>query len=432
MPSIYIGVSLDVLHHGHINLIEKASAIGSLTVGLLTEKAISNHKRLPFLTFEQRKKILENIKGVSTVVPQDDWDYSPNLLKYKPDIMVHGDDWTDGPAAPYRKLALEALSQFGGKLLEIPHTRGMISSSLAEHTFPLVTTSDIRRSTLKRLLNAEKLVRLLEAHSPLSALIAEKASVEKDGLQKEFDGFWSSSLTDSTEMRKPDIEALSVSQRLNNINDIFDVTTKPLIMDADTGGKIEHLEINVRSMDRLGISAVIIEDKAGLKKNSLFGNEVFQEQEDIQIFSQKIRAARAAVISEDFMIIARIESLILENGLEDALTRADAYVNAGVDGVMIHSRKKKPDEVIEFASKFRQRHPFVPLVAVPTSYNKVTEGELETAGFNVVIYANQLLRASYPAMKSVALSILEHGRSHEADSDLIAISEILGLIPGTR
>ena len=432
MPSIYIGVSLDVLHHGHINLIEKASAIGSLTVGLLTEKAISNHKRLPFLTFEQRKKILENIKGVSTVVPQDDWDYSPNLLKYKPDIMVHGDDWTDGPAAPYRKLALEALSQFGGKLLEIPHTRGMISSSLAEHTFPLVTTSDIRRSTLKRLLNAEKLVRLLEAHSPLSALIAEKASVEKDGLQKEFDGFWSSSLTDSTEMGKPDIEALSVSQRLNNINDIFDVTTKPLIMDADTGGKIEHLEINVRSMDRLGISAVIIEDKAGLKKNSLFGNEVFQEQEDIQIFSQKIRAARAAVISEDFMIIARIESLILENGLEDALTRADAYVNAGVDGVMIHSRKKKPDEVIEFASKFRQRHPFVPLVAVPTSYNKVTEGELETAGFNVVIYANQLLRASYPAMKSVALSILEHGRSHEADSDLIAISEILGLIPGTR
>lgn len=432
MPSIYIGVSLDVLHHGHINLIEKASAIGNLTVGLLTEKAISNHKRLPFLTFEQRKKILENIKGVSTVVPQDEWDYSPNLLKYKPDIMVHGDDWTDGPAAPYRKLALEALSQFGGKLLEIPHTRGIISSSLAEHTFPLVTTSDIRRSTLKRLLNAEKLVRLLEAHSPLSALIAEKASVEKDGLQKEFDGFWSSSLTDSTEMGKPDIEALSVSQRLNNINDIFDVTTKPLIMDADTGGKIEHLEINVRSMDRLGISAVIIEDKAGLKKNSLFGNEVFQEQEDIQIFSQKIRAARAAVISEDFMIIARIESLILENGLEDALTRADAYVNAGVDGVMIHSRKKKPDEVIEFASKFRQSHPFVPLVAVPTSYNKVTEGELEAAGFNVVIYANQLLRASYPAMKSVALSILEHGRSHEADSDLIAISEILGLIPGTR
>jgi phosphoenolpyruvate phosphomutase len=294
------------------------------------------------------------------------------------------------------------------------------------------TTAEMRQITLKRLLRAKQLVRFIEAHSPISALIAEHARIENDGMVKEFDGFWSSSLTDSTEMGKPDIEALDISLRLNNINHIFEVTTKPLIMDADTGGKPEHFEINVRSMERLGISAVIIEDKTGLKKNSLFGNDVVQTQEEPEAFAEKIRAGRAARVNSDFMIIARIESLILDRGIEDAIRRARIYVAAGVDGIMIHSRQKSPDEVFEFARIFRGEFPEIPLVAVPTSYNKVTEDELAAHGFNIVIYANHLLRAAYPAMKAVAHEILKNGRSSEVDKQIMSVNEILEIISGTK
>jgi phosphoenolpyruvate phosphomutase len=272
----------------------------------------------------------------------------------------------------------------------------------------------------------------MEAHNPISALIVEHSRVELNGKVREFDGFWSSSLTDSTARGKPDIEALDINSRLSNINDLFDVTTKPLIMDADTGGKLEHFELHVRSMERLGISAAIIEDKTGLKKNSLLGNEVAQTQDDIPSFCEKIKAGRKARVSEDFMVIARIESLILDKGMKDALARAEAYADAGVDAIMIHSRKKEPDEVFEFAKTLRLSYPNLPLVSVPTSYNKTTEEQLAEHGFKIVIYANHLLRAAYPAMKSVALDILKNGRSAEVDSRLMNINDILELIPGTR
>jgi len=432
MPKVYIGMSLDILHHGHINVIEKAREYGEVIIGLLTDAAIADHKRLPVLTYEQRRKIAENLAGVAEVVPQHEWDYSINIRKYRPDFMVHGDDWHEGPLAPYRELAIAALNEYAGQLIEIPYTQGVSSGALSSQMIEIGTTPDIRRASLKRLLSAKKIVRIIEAHSPLSALIAENAKEEREGKAVQYDGFWSSSLTDATEMGKPDIEALSISQRLNNINHIFDVTTKPMIMDADTGGKVEHFELDVRSMERLGISAVIIEDKTGLKKNSLFGNDVAQTQEDIETFSHKIRTARAARVSDDFMVIARIESLILDKGMDDALTRARAYVNAGVDGIMIHSRQKEPDEIFGFAEAFRTEFPYIPLVSVPTSYNQVTEDELAAHGFNIVIYANQLLRASYPAMRDVAKEILKSGRSAEVDGKIISIKEILELIPGTK
>ena len=432
MKTVYIGMSLDILHHGHINIINQASKYGDLIIGLLTDSAIADHKRLPVLSYENRKKIALNIQGVTQVVPQHEWDYTNNLKKYKPDYMVHGDDWTEGPLAPYRDLALSALSEYGGQLIEVPYTKDISSSAIYQTTTAFGTTPDLRRASLKRLLAAKKLVRIIEAHSPLSALIGEHAVVKSYDKTLQFDGFWSSSLTDSAEMGKPDIEALDISQRLSNINHIFDVTTKPLIMDADTGGKVEHFELNVRSMERLGISAVIIEDKTGLKKNSLLGNEAPQTQENVDVFSNKIREARSSRVSDDFMVIARIESLILESGMEDALMRADAYVNAGVDGIMIHSRRKTPDEVFEFAKNFRLKHPNIPLICVPTSYNQVKEKELEENGFNVVIYANHMLRAAYPAMKSVAESILSNSRSLEADNQIMSIKEVLELIPGTN
>jgi phosphoenolpyruvate phosphomutase / 2-hydroxyethylphosphonate cytidylyltransferase len=432
MPKVYVGMTIDILHHGHINIIEHASKYGVVTVGLLTDAAVADHKRLPYLSYEQRKRIVENLVGVDEVVAQDDWDYAPNIRRLRPEYMIHGDDWLEGPLAPYRERAIDALAEYGGELVEIPYTKGVSSSELNQQIEALGTTPELRKSTLKRLLQARDIVRVIETHNPISALIAQHAQVQVNGKPRSFDGFWSSSLTDSTAMGKPDIEALDISSRLSNINNIFEVTTKPLIMDADTGGKLEHFEFNVRSMERLGISATIIEDKTGLKKNSLFGNEVVQEQEDIQAFCDKIEAGRAGLLSNDFMIIARIESLILERGMDDALTRAQAYAGAGVDGIMIHSRKKQADEVIEFARMFRQDFSDIPLVCVPTSYNQITEDELAAHGFNLVIYANHLLRASYPAMNKVAHTILQQGRSLEVDKDLISIKEILELIPGTR
>ncbi len=429
---IYVGLSIDILHHGHINILEKASTYGEVIVGLLTDSAIAMGKRLPLLNYEQRLKIVQGIKYVSEVVPQEDWDYSNNLIKYKPEYMIHGDDWTEGPLAPYRDLAIGALNSYGGKLIEIPYTKDISSSKLVEDILKIGTTPDSRRATLKRLINSKKIVRIIEAHSPLSALIGEKIKVNKDNNLREFDGFWSSSLTDSTEMGKPDIEALDISKRLENINNIFDVTTKPLIMDADTGGKVEHFNLNIKSMERLGISAVIIEDKKGLKKNSLFGNDVDQSQDDIEIFSEKIFSAKRNIISDDFMIIARVESLILDKGLDDALKRSFAYIEAGADGIMIHSRNKDPDEVFIFSKRFRKVHPYIPLVVVPTSFNNILEEELIDNGFNIVIYANHLLRASYPAMKKVAEQILIDSCSAGVDKDIISISEILNLIPGTK
>jgi phosphoenolpyruvate phosphomutase / 2-hydroxyethylphosphonate cytidylyltransferase len=432
MKKVYIGMSADVFHHGHINIISEARKYGDVVVGLLNDKAVADHKRLPYLSWENRKKIIENIKGVVEVFEQKEWGYAPSILKYKPDYMVHGTDWLEGPMAPYRELAIKALDTYGGKLIEVEYTKGVSSTELSLKEKIIGTTPDIRKATLRRLLDAKNIVRIMEAHNPLSALILENLNINKNGKSHYFDGFWSSSLTDSTSQGKPDIEALEINNRLNNINNIFDVTTKPLIMDADTGGKIEHFELNVRSMERLGISAVIIEDKKGLKKNSLFGNEVKQEQESKEYFSEKIMAGRSSRVSDNFMVIARIESLILEKGIVDAIERANAYVNAGVDGIMIHSRKKTPDEIFEFSKIFRQQHKSVPLVSVPSTYNSVTEEELAKNGFNIVIYANQMLRAAYPAMYKVAESILKNGRSLEVDEDLIKIKKILELIPGTK
>lgn len=432
MAKVYIGMTIDVLHHGYINIISQGRQYGDVIIGLLTDEAIAQHKQLPYLNYAERKAIVENIVGVTEVVEQKEWDYSPNLIRYKPDYMVHGDDWQTGSLTRYRENAIVTLNSYGGKLIEVPYTKGVYSKNLVARLRDLGTTPDIRRARLARLLRAKRFVRIIEAHSPLSALITEGLVVEENGVIREFDGFWSSSLADSTQLAQPDIEILDISRRLNNINSIFDVTTKPLVMDGDTGGKPEHFELHVKAMERLGISAVIIEDKCGLKKNSLFGEEVTQTQEETESFCAKITAGRRAVISEDFMIIARVESLILGKGIDHALERAKAYMFAGADGIMIHSRKNSPSEIFAFASRFRSEFVHSLLVCVPSSYDTVTEAELSSRGFNMVIYANQMIRAAYPAMKNVATQILQNGRSSDVRESLLDIKELLNLIPGTR
>jgi phosphoenolpyruvate mutase len=432
MPSVYISFTVDFIHHGHINIISVGRTYGDITVGLLTDEAIGNNKKLPYLNWNQRKDIIMNINGISDVIEQNEWDDSVNISKLRPDFVIHGDDWCVGKDFQIRKSVISILNSYGGKLIEVPYTSGISSNIITQDIIGSDVSPTMRLNSLKRLLASKKLLRFIEAHSPISALIAQSVSIEVNGNVRSFDGFWSSSLTDSTVRGKPDIEALDMSERLKNINDIFDVTYKPLIIDADTGGISDHFSMNIKSMERLGISAVIIEDKTGLKKNSLFGNDVKQTQEDVSIFSDKISIARKALNNPNFMIIARIESLILEMGMEDAISRALSYIEAGAHGIMIHSRQKDPSEVIEFANKFRRYHPNIPLVCVPTTYNSTKEYDLEIAGFNIVIYANHLLRASYPAMKKVAENILLNERSSDVDNDLISVNTLLELIPGTK
>lgn len=429
---VYVGMSADLVHPGHINIVKKAAVLGDVIVGLLTDKAIASYKRVPFMEWNQRFEVISSLKGVTEVVAQHTLDYRPNLLEIKPDYVVHGDDWKSGVQAKVRQDVIDTLAEWNGKLIEIPYTANISSSSLQLAMKEIGTTPDIRRVALRRMLAAKPLLRFLDLHNGLTGLIIENAFVEKKSGKVEFDGMWASSLTDSTAKGKPDIEAVDTTSRISMLNEVLEVTTKPIIYDGDTGGKPEHFQFTVRSLERLGISAIIIEDKTGLKKNSLLGTEVFQTQASIDEFSTKIQMGKAAQQTDEFMIIARIESLILGKGLEDAISRAKAFINAGADGIMIHSRDKMPNEIFEFCKLYNQLDSRKPLVAVPTNFNHTYEEELEKHGVNIVIYANQLLRSAYPAMVETAKSILDNGRSLESEKRMMSVKSILELIPGTK
>ena len=431
--TVYVGMSADLVHPGHLNIIKRAAELGEVTVGLLTDKAIASYKRVPYMTFEQRRIVVENLKGVTKVIPQETLDYVPNLTSMRPDFVVHGDDWREGVQRETRQKVIDALKVWGGELIEVPYTEGISSTALQKALKEVGTTPAVRLGRLRRLLQVKPVLRFLDLHNALSGLIIENTSVQMpDGTKREFDGMWGSSLTDSTAKGKPDIEAVDVSARMTTLNEVLEVTTKPIVYDGDTGGQPEQFVFTVRTLERLGVSAVIIEDKSGLKKNSLFGTDVEQTQEEIPAFCEKIRMGKNAQSTDDFMIIARIESLILDKGVDDAMLRAKAYLDAGADGIMIHSRNKSPDEVFEFCTRYNQLPNRKTLVAVPTSYNTVTEDELAAHGVNIVIYANHLLRSAYPAMVETAKSILVHQRSAECDQRLLPIKDILELIPGTK
>jgi len=430
---VYVSLIADLLHAGHINVLKEASKLGDVYVGLLSLKACGELNDIPYLQYKDRKSVLENLSLVKEIIKQDSASYKANLESLKPHFVVHGDDWVNGYQSKYREEVIEILKQWGGKLVEVPYSNNIDNLKIKEEMGKLGITTNARGARLATLIKAKKIVKILEVHNALSGLIVENASaISVDGDSESFDGMWSSSLTDSTSKGKPDIEAVDTTARLTTINEIFEVTTKPLIYDADTGGKIEHFEFTIRSLERIGVSAVVIEDKTGLKKNSLFGNDVAQTQDSIENFCAKIKAGKNTQITKAFMIIARIESLILEAGMDDALKRAFAYVKAGADGIMIHSRLKEPDEIIEFVTKFRAKDAQTPIVVVPTSFNTVTTDEFAKIGVNIVIYANHMLRAAYPGMMKVAKSILKHKRSKEAEPDCMSIKDILNLIPGTK
>lgn len=430
--TVYIAMSADIIHSGHINVIKEGAKLGDVIIGVLTDEAIAAYKRLPLLDYETRVNIFSSIKGVVRVVKQETLSYAQNIKDLKPDYVIHGDDWKSGIQSNIRREVIELLSEYGGQLVEVPYTRGVSATDLEESLRSVHNTPDVRRAKLRRLLKFKPWIRVIETSNGLSGLIVEKTKIEnpETATVKEFDAMWVSSLCDSTFKGKPDIELVDLTSRINTINEIMEVTSKPIILDGDTGGKPEHFSFNVRTLERLGVSAIIIEDKTGLKQNSLFGTDAKQILDDPYEFAAKIHAGKQAQQTRDFMIFARLESLIAGAGIDDAMERAKIYIEeGGADGIMIHSREKDGSEIFEFLRRFREYSPDVPVVLVPTSYNQFTEEELYAAGANIIIYANHLLRSAYPAMVNTAKKILKYSRSKEVDEDCMPIKEVLTLIP---
>jgi len=428
MKQVYTCFCTDTIHEGHLNILREAKKYGSVTVGVLADSAMVRFNRFPTISLEERIKIVEETKLADKVIVQNEIMYDEIFKEVKPDYVIHGDNWCEGPEKAIRENVLKNIESFGGELIEVPYTYNDAVKKIDDRMKEKLAMPEFRRKRLRQLLEMRPIVKTLEVHSGLTGLIAEKTIVENNGELDQFDAMWISSLCDSTAKGKPDIELVDMSSRIRTIDDVMDVTTKPIILDGDTGGLVEHFVYNVRTLERMGVSAVIIEDKTGLKKNSLFGTEVEQTQDSIENFSEKIRAGKQAQRTEEFMIIARIESLILEQGMEDALTRAFAYVEAGADGIMIHSRKKSPQEIVEFCTKFREKNQKTPIVVVPTSFNVITEEELAQAGVNIVIYANQLTRSAFPAMQNTAIEILKNHRAMEVDAGLMPFKDIIRLI----
>ena len=400
-----------------------------MIVGVLSDTAVATYKRFPLIPFEERKELLKNVKGVDQVVEQKDLSYKENLLMLRPDYVVHGDDWRQGIQKTIRDEVISVLEQYGGKLIEYPYAKDRVYEEIERHMRAELSIPEFRRGRLKKAIQMKGCVNALEAHSGITGLIAEKTTIEENGKIYQFDAMWVSSLCDSTVKGKPDIELVDMTSRFRTIDDIMEVTTKPIIFDGDTGGMIEHFIYTIKSLERMGVSMIVIEDKVGLKRNSLFGTEVEQTQDSIEHFCEKISAGKKAKKTNEFMIVARIESLILDKGMGDALERARAYVEAGADGIMIHSRKKEPDEIFEFVRSFREKDTMTPLVVVPTTFDTVTEEEFQQKGVNVVIYANHLTRSGFPAMKSAAEAILRNHRAKEANELCMPIKEIINLIP---
>lgn len=428
MKTVYILFATDVIHEGHINVVKEAKKYGKVIGGVLCDAAMIRFNRFPTVSFDERVRMVKDIPEVDEVIVQNETLYENTLRKIKPDYVIHGDNWCEGPEKAIRDNAIRVMNELGGEVIEVPYTRNENVKKIDDRIRDKLSMPEFRRKRLKQLIEMTPIVKTIEAHSGLTGLIAEKTIVENNGELDQFDAMWVSSLCDSTAKGKPDIELVDMSSRLRTIDDIMEVTTKPIILDGDTGGLTEHFVYNVRTLERMGVSAVIIEDKTGLKKNSLFGTEVVQTQDSIENFCAKISAGKKVLRSDDFMIIARIESLILEQGMDDALNRAFAYVEAGADGIMIHSRKKSPDEILEFCDKFRAKDVKTPIVVVPTSFNSITEAELAEHGVNIVIYANQLTRSAFPAMENTAKEILKNHRALEVDDKLMPFKSIITLI----
>ena len=429
--TIYVPMGADVIHSGHLNVINKAKKYGDVVIGLFADSAIAEYKSFPLINFQQRLEIIKNIKGVNKIMKQNTWDYSENLKAIKPDYLIHGDDWKKGIQKKTRAKVIKTLKKWGGRLIEVSYTKSPLASTVHESVKENFFTTESRVAILKRLIESKNIVRFIESHNPLTGLMIENLKINYKNVFREFDGIWSSSLTDSVSNGKPDNQSFELSSRINNLSNVLEHTTKPVLFDADNGGQPEHLSYTVRNLERLGVSAIVMEDKIGLKRNSLFKNQSKSNQDSIKNFCKKIAIACKARRSQNFLVVARIESFIFNRGFNDAIKRAEHYSKSGADLILIHSKSDSPEEIFKFAKKFKKSNFYKPLVAVPSTYSKVSEGELIKNGFKVVIYANHLLRAAYPAMQNAALSILKNTKSSKIEKSIISIKKILNIIPNS-
>ena len=419
--TVYVGITGDIIHPGIINIIQKGAKYGRLIVGLLSNEAIATHKRIPYLTYEQRKAVIENIKGVSEVVPQEEWSYVPNLLKLKPDYIIHGDDWKTNYLKGIREEVFEVMKKIGGEVIEIPYTKGINSSQLFESTTNNGITAVQRLQSLRQLMNYKPIIRIMEANSGLSGLIIENLKVEKeDGIQR-FDGIFIN-LLDSNPLGISEQESSTFTSKLNTVTDILECTTKPIIYGGYTSDNYENVTFTIEKLELMGISAIIIEDKFKNKQ------ELCNEDE----FCLKIKEGKKAQTNPDFMIIAGIKELILGKNIDDALKKALTSIKAGADGILISSNQKNGDDIKEFCLKLRKENKNIPIVLIPTAYDQFTEKEFAEWGANIIIYVDYLKKATYPAMKKCAETILKSERSLEVNEMCMPIKEILNLIPGTN
>ena len=418
----YIALSDDILTKSNIEIIKKSSKYGFVIIGLMSDNAINEYKSAPLLNFNQRKLIAENLKNVHKVVEQKTRDYTDNLIKYKPKYVIHKKNhWSKGHQKKIRDKIISTISKWSGKLLEFK-TKEEFNTDIIQ------TNPDLRRNKLVRLINSKKIVRLLESHSSLSALIIEKLKVDVKNISEEFDGLWCSSLADSAVRAKPDNQSVDLTTRVNSLNDILETSTKPIMFDADNGGSLEQLPYVVKNLERLGVSAMVMEDKVGSKKNSLFDDQSGSKQDTISNFCKKLKLASKSRVTNDLLIVARIESFILNKGISDALKRAEAYSRAGADLILIHSKAKTAKEIFSFSKLYKKSKYFKPMVCVPSTYSDTHEKDLIINGFKVVIYANHLLRSIYPAMIKTAKSILKNKKSRNIERNISSVKEIISLI----
>jgi phosphoenolpyruvate phosphomutase len=428
--TVFVVMSAEIFHPGHLNIIKVARDLGEVTVGLATDRFNARYKRLTLMSYEDRKAIVENINGVKNVIAQDTLDLAPILRELRPDYFVHGDDWKFGPLKAVRQQVLEVMQEWGGVLVEPPYTEGISSTKLNAAWRSIGATPETRIRHFRRMLEFQPVVRLLEVHNSLSGIIIERTLVEGNERDKEFDGMWYSDLTDSLAKGKPNSSFVDLTSRINTIHGILESTTKPLIVEAGNGGITEHFVSTVKTLERLGVSAVVIADKVGYEGAvfSLNGNEPVQE--DVNDFARKIASGKKTQVNKDFSIITQINSLVMHEDVENALRRARVYIEAGVDALMIHSNVETLTDFFEFCRSYRNLEDKVPLLAAIPARSSLDEDQLISAGVQFIVYPDQLLRAAYTSMLNAAKTLLIQARASDVDELYAPISEICDFVPG--
>jgi len=420
--TVYVGMVGDMLHVGHINILKTAARLGRVTVGVLTDRAVVGYKRLPLLAFEDRVRVVESIADVAAVVPQKTLSYVENLRALRPDYVVHGDDWRYGDqVSRARAEVIATLGEWGGELVEVAYTKGISSTAIHRSGAADALFSGTRQGRLRRLLAAKPTLRIVEAHSGLSAKIA--AEVRGPDGATGFDAVWQSGLTDAIHRGKSDGGAVDRGRRLQAVEEILDAGPLPLIYDGRAAGRPETVFDLTRALDKAGVSALCLGDRSDPDRT---GPEMSPAETVAQI-----EAVRAACPTGAVMAISRIVVAAPGNGgsgaLDRALDRALALLEAGSDAVMFDSAADTAEPILDIAARLRRQRRDVPLFAAQSDRWGAPIHRFENAGIDAVVYETHLLRATVAPMRRAATALLAEGTGPAPD--LTPLPELRGLFP---